>query len=99
MCTLRANLLKNPHRVEANQNHAWKRGSNYPRVPQSGKTDESVCDRFFRSVVGPGHHQCLAKLCSGPSAVHHRFGHVHQPWWCIEWDCVYHHQKKERPQL
>lgn len=50
LCTY---LVENPHGIEANQNHARKRGSDSSRVSQGGKTDESVCGRFFRTVVGP----------------------------------------------
>lgn len=62
--TIRADMVnKNPHRLEANQNHA--RGRNFSRVPQGGKTGECV----FRSVVGPGHLQHVTQFCSGPSVV------------------------------
>lgn len=67
MCTLRANLLKNPHRLEANQNHA--RSRNFPLIPLGSKIGECVCECVFRSVLGLGHHQHVAQFCSGPSVV------------------------------
>lgn len=93
MCTLRANLLKNPHRVEANQNHA--RSRNFPLIPLGSKTSE--CVSFS---VGSWASSAWGTILQWFLSSAYPCGHVYQHWGSAERGLyMYYHQEKDRSKL